>query len=104
VLRPDATSGAFGARLDENVPRDGIDVPLFIGQGGADPLVLPEAQAAYAAARCDDGQELEYREYAGADHLGVTTDPTAVADLLEFTEARFAGESWSSGCDAVPAG
>lgn len=101
IFRGDPAGGAFGERLDENTPRKDIEVPLLIGQGLTDPLVLPEAQAGYAAARCDDGQELEYREYEGADHVGVTTDETAVADLLAFTEARFAGEAWSSGCDAV---
>ena len=99
VLRPGATDGAFGARLDENIPRLPIEAPLFVGQGAADPLVRPDAQARYVADRCADGQALEYREYAGADHLGVTTDPVAVADLLAFTEARFAGEPWTSGCD-----
>jgi pimeloyl-ACP methyl ester carboxylesterase len=99
VLRPGATDGAFGARLDENIPGLSIQAPLFAGQGTADPLVRPDAQAGYVAGRCADGQELVYREYAGADHLGVTTDPAAVADLLAFTEARFAGEPWASGCD-----
>lgn len=63
--------------------------------------MLPERQEAYASDRCADGQELEYHAYEGDDHVGVTTDPVAVEELLAWTEAPFAGEEWTSRCDEL---
>ena len=39
----DPTTGAFGARLDENTPRGAIEAPVLVAQGGADSLITPIA-------------------------------------------------------------
>ncbi len=61
--------GPMGPYLEQNVPLGPIDVPLFIGQGLADQLIHPDAQASYVQERCAMGTELEYRTYEGLDHM-----------------------------------
>jgi pimeloyl-ACP methyl ester carboxylesterase len=92
MYRVDPATGPLGDRLDENVPTLPIDVPLFIAQGTADPLILPKVQEAYVAARCAAGQSMIFREYEGRDHLSVVADDSPYsADLLAWTDDRFAG-------------
>jgi hypothetical protein len=99
VFAEDATSGAFGARLAENVPSGAIDAPLLLAQGAADPLVLPAAQDAYVQQRCADGHAVDYRTYPGEDHLSVVADDSAlIGDLLQWTQDRFDGVQSASTC------
>ncbi|WP_199922356.1 lipase family protein [Microterricola viridarii] len=99
IFRSDPTQGALGERLRANTPRGDIQAPLFIGQGGADPLVAPTMQRNYVAARCADGQQLEYREYPGLDHMQLVGEDSAlIGDLLAWTEARFEGAPVTPNC------
>jgi len=92
-------SGPLGARFDENTPRLPIAAPLLIAQGDTDDLVLPDVQDAYVAERCAAGQSLEYRAYAGRDHLGlVAADSPLVTDLVRWTQDRMAGVPVAPGC------
>ena len=93
MYRTDPATGPLGERLDENVPTRMIDAPLFIAQGASDPLILPSVQEKYVKSRCEAGQELVYREYPGRDHLSVVADDSPYsAELLTWTDDRFAGE------------
>lgn len=88
----DPNRGTFAARLRENVPTGPIEAPLLIGQGGDDSLVVPSAQDAYVAARCAAGQQVDYRTYAGRDHVPlVEPDSPAVPELVAWTKERLAG-------------
>lgn len=96
----DPNRGAFAARLRENTPSGPIRAPLLIGQGGADSLVVPAAQDAYVAARCAAGQQVDYRTYAGRDHVPlVEPDSPAIAELVEWTEQRLVGKPPLDTCD-----
>jgi hypothetical protein len=65
---------------------------LLIAQGLADDLVLPEIQAGFVRGLCRAGQVLEYRTYAGRDHLSVLApDSPLVPELVAWTEDRLAG-------------
>jgi len=93
------TGGAFGARLAANTPERPIAAPLLIAQGLADDLVLPPVQAAFVARRCAAGQALEYRRYGGLDHLSlVAPDSPFSADLVRWTQQRFAAAAPPAGC------
>ena len=95
----DPTTGAFGARLDENTPRGAIEAPVLVAQGGADSLITPSLQDGYVEARCAAGYEVDYRTYAGLDHLGVVApDSPLIDELLEWTTARLAGDEPDSTC------
>ena len=95
----DPTTGAFGARLDENTPRGAIDAPVLVAQGGADSLITPSLQDGYVEARCAAGYEVDYRTYAGLDHLGVVApESPLIGELLEWTTARLAGDEPESTC------
>lgn len=99
VFKGDIVAGALGERLEENIPRGGIDLPVFVGQGGADPLVGPDAQADYVESRCADGQPIDYRVYEGLGHVSlVEADSPAMVELVEWTSARFAGDPPTPTC------
>jgi hypothetical protein len=64
--------------------------PLLIAQGLADDLVRPDVQARFVRGRCDAGEGLEYRTYAGRDHLTVVApDSPLTRDLVQWTRDRF---------------
>jgi pimeloyl-ACP methyl ester carboxylesterase len=93
------TSGPLGERLAQNTPARPLPQPLLIAQGLADDLVRPEIQAGFVQRLCRAGQTLEYRTYAGRDHLSVLTpDSPFVAELVRWTEDRLAGRPAPTGC------
>jgi alpha-beta hydrolase superfamily lysophospholipase len=99
ILSRPADQGPFGERLAQNVPLDPIPVPVFIGQGDADGLVLPSAQRDYVTQRCRLGGTLEYQTYAGYDHVGVVGDDSPlIPDLLAWTQDRLDGRPAPSTC------
>lgn len=99
IWATDPASGPLGRRLNENVPTGPIPAPLLIGQGLEDPLVLPAAQAAYAQARCEAGGQVDYRTYAGYEHVDVVqAGSPLVPELLAWTQERFAGQPAASTC------
>jgi hypothetical protein len=102
LFAADPAAGPLAARLDANVPRLPVPSPLLIMQGRADTLVLPDVQDRYVQARCDAGQAMEYRTYAGRDHLSVlAADSPLVEDLIAWTRDRFASVPGPDGCRAI---
>jgi acetyl esterase/lipase len=99
IFGKDPTGGPLGARLEQNTPQRPIPAPLFIAQGETDDLVLPQIQAKYVASRCAAGQAVEYKTYAGRDHISlVALDSPLGADLVAWTRDRFAGKPAPSNC------
>lgn len=91
--------GALGARAAENVPTLPIDMPVLLGQGASDSLITPAVQEAYVAARCADGQRIDYRSYAGYGHMSVVTgDSPLLPELRAWTADRLAGEPFIDSC------
>jgi uncharacterized membrane protein HdeD (DUF308 family)/alpha-beta hydrolase superfamily lysophospholipase len=103
IFATDPTGGAFGERLENNVPAGPITVPLLIGQGESDALVLPTAQAGYAQRRCAVGGQVDYRSYPNRDHVGVVAaDSPLVPELVQWTQDRFDGLPARSTCVGRP--
>ncbi|QYO78697.1 lipase family protein [Devosia salina] len=99
IFRTDPRQGALGARLSQNVPKGPYAMPVFIGQGATDDLVLPPVQQAFARQLCDTGVALDFHEYEGRDHVGVVApDSPLVGDLITWTRARFAGVAPTPNC------
>lgn len=95
----DPYTGAFGERLDENVPSGPIDAPLLVAQGTADSIVVASAQDEYVAARCAAGHAVDHRSYEGLDHVAlVEAGSPLVPDLLAWTHARFVGTTPTDTC------
>lgn len=93
------TSGPLGDRLTENIPTGPVRAPLLIGQGEADTIITPEAQEAFVAGRCEDGLAVDYRTYAGRDHLSlVAADSPAMAEVVDWTAQRLAGQAAQDTC------
>jgi hypothetical protein len=94
------TSGPFGERLAENTPNGPLRQPLLIAQGLADDLVRPDVQSRFVRGRCDAGEGLEYRTYAGRDHLSVVApDSPLTRDLVQWTRDRLDKIPMSAKCD-----
>jgi len=72
------------------------EAPVLVFQGGADPLVLPALTDAFARKACDRGDTLDYRVYAGEDHVGALF--AARDDILAFFAARLDGDTPTSTC------
>jgi uncharacterized membrane protein HdeD (DUF308 family)/alpha-beta hydrolase superfamily lysophospholipase len=99
VFATDLASGPLLARLEQNVPTADIDAPLLVAQGEADSLVLPTVQADYVAARCAAGQPVDYRTYAGRDHVPlVQADSPLIPELVAWTQDRLAGVEPTPNC------
>ncbi|MFL5755010.1 MAG: lipase family protein [Chloroflexota bacterium] len=80
------------ALLEENTPgRVATPVPIFVGQGGADPLVVPELTDALVARLCAIGNDVTYRRYAGAGHVDIVS--AAATDVEAWIRARFEGRA-----------
>lgn len=93
------TTGPLGARLSENSPRQPIPAPVFIAQGLDDDLVPPGVQESYVAARCAAGQPIDYRTYAGLDHLSLIAPGSPLGnDLAAWTRDRLAARPPASTC------
>lgn len=91
--------GALGQRLAQNIPARPLPAPLLIAQGEADALVWPDIQARYVQQRCRAGQPLEFRRYAGQDHLSIVApDSPLTPQLVAWTRDRLAGRPASMGC------
>lgn len=96
VLPSLAKGSAFRRLVDQNVPNGDIDVPVLIAQGSDDAIVPAAAQRDWVATRCAAGQELNYIEYPGADHLSVAM--AMVPDLISWTVGRLEGHRAPSTC------
>jgi len=99
MFSTDLASGPLLERLEQNVPPPAIEAPLLIAQGDADGLVLPTVQADYVASLCDGGQPVDYRTYAGRDHVPlVEADSPLIPELVAWTHDRLAGVDSTPNC------
>lgn len=99
VFAADPTTGPLGERLVENVPPATGSAPLLLGQGAADSLIVPAVQDGYVATLCAEGRPVDYRLYAGRDHVAlVEPDSPLIPELVDWTRARLAGDPVDGGC------
>lgn len=99
IFRGDLAGGSLERRLQENIPPYEIEVPLLLGQGGSDSLITPSVQAGYVDGMCDAGQEVDYRVYEDLGHVPlVEADSPLIPDLIDWTQARLAGDAPLSTC------
>jgi len=76
--------------LAQNTPNRPLPQPLLIAQGLADDLVLPRFSRDFVPRALHAGQELEYRSYAGRDHLSIVApDSPLTQELVQWTQDRF---------------
>ena len=64
-------------------------VPILVGQGGRDPLVLPEVTETLVARVCRQGADVTYRRYPAATHDDI--GPAASEDVLAWLANVLAG-------------
>ena len=101
IWEGDPYRGPLKQRLQENIPSGAIDAPLLVAQGAADSLVVPSAQDEYVSARCAAGYSLDYRKYAGRDHVPlVEADSPLIPERLMWTQDRIDGKPSTNTCRA----
>jgi uncharacterized membrane protein HdeD (DUF308 family)/alpha-beta hydrolase superfamily lysophospholipase len=100
ILAHDPAPRRLGALLAANIPTGSLEAPLLLAQGESDTLITPSAQEAYVAQRCASRPgSVDYRTYAGRDHVGlVTVGSPLIPDLLDWTSRRFAGVPAAATC------
>jgi hypothetical protein len=77
-------------------------VPSLLAQGAVDTLVLPDARRRFVAHLCAASQAVDFRVYAGRDHVPlVEADSPLIPELLAWTEARLAGEPAPTECSTT---
>jgi hypothetical protein len=69
LFQRDLASGPLARRLAENVPARPSGLPSLLAQGAVDTLVLPDAQRRFVARLCAASQAVDFRVYAGRDHV-----------------------------------
>lgn len=95
----DLATGPLATRIEQNIPAGPIEADLLIAQGETDPLVLPEVQQRFVRARCDAGNDLEYRTYPDRDHVGVVAaDSPLLPELIDWTRDRLDGITAINSC------
>ncbi len=97
---PDSTlAGEFGDKLKAQTPEGPFPAPVFVAQGLDDSLVKPELQNRWVEARCSAGEAIDYRTYAGFDHVSVVSkDSPLTPELIDWTLARWAGDAPTPNC------
>ncbi|MFB6394054.1 lipase family protein [Polymorphospora lycopeni] len=86
IYARDPTGGSLGRRLAQNTPTGPFEMPVLLAQGASDPLVTLAIQDGYVAGLAAAGQRVDYRTYAGRDHMGlVAADSPLISDLVTWT-------------------
>lgn len=102
---PDAMlDGGLGDRLRENSPTGPFPAPVMVAQGLADPLVKPQLQGDWVAARCAAGEEIDFRTFPGLGHVDlVAADSPLTPQIVQWTLDRWSGAPATPNCDDLPA-
>jgi alpha-beta hydrolase superfamily lysophospholipase len=80
----------------ETVPLPPADLPVFLAQGTADTVVLPNTTALLIERYCDAGVDLTTHWMPGVSHIPAAND--AGPAVTAWLQARFAGEEPTSTC------
>ena len=95
--------GPFGAKLKEQTPTGPFPAPVMVAQGLADPLVKPKLQHDWVAARCADGEEIDYRTFPGLSHNSlVAADSPLTPQIVQWTLDRWEGSPATPNCKDLP--
>jgi len=74
------------------------DIPVFVAQGAADRLVLPEVTRAYVQRLCAAGSSVTYQEWPGVHHGLIGSDSALQA--VGWIADRFDGKAAPNTCSA----
>jgi dienelactone hydrolase len=76
-----------------------LPVPVLLGTGLADPLLVPRRQYAAVKAFCSAGSDIVWKTYAGATHNGGLL--ASFPDALALFRTVLAGQTVASNCGSV---
>jgi len=85
----------------KRIQKDPTSYGVLFVTGGKDKLVDTPTERVSYNTLCKAGMPLHYLECKGASHTDTTV--WALPEILEFVQARLAGEVFTSSCDVTPA-
>ncbi|HQR02983.1 MAG: lipase [Proteobacteria bacterium] len=94
-----AAPGVAAAARQMEIPRDGWDRPVFIGQGMADEMVSYPATVDFGVDLCARGVTTSIKRYPGARHSGPIEQ--GFDDFRTWVDARFAGLPATDNCAEI---
>lgn len=99
ILSDDVLAGDFGAALKAQTPTGPWTAPVLVAQGVDDQLVFAELQEAWVASQCAAGNVIDFRTYAGRDHLTLTANDSPLSvQLGQWTIERLTGTPAPTEC------
>lgn len=99
ILSDELLAGDFGATLKAQTPTGPWNAPVLVAQGADDQLVFANLQDDWVADQCQAGNTIDYRTYAGRDHLTLTANDSPLSvQLGQWTIERLTGVPASSDC------
>lgn len=97
LLSDPTTTEPWATMLSENTPGGKpLGVPLFVGQGESDTLVVPTATTAFVGTACAAEEHVTYRQYPDTTHGTIAEN--ALPDVMSFFEGVMAGKPPASTC------
>lgn len=94
------TVPGWRSRLDANTPTHARGVPVFVGQGLLDTVVLPSTTAQLEQGWCAQRAAITVAWYPQADHF--TVPAAAAPAAVTWIGRRFAGEPAGNTCTQAP--
>lgn len=99
ILSDALLAGDFGTTLAAQTPTGPWPAPVFVAQGADDQLVFATIQDAWVEEQCAAGNAIDYRTYAGRDHLTLTANDSPMSvQLGQWALERLAGAPAPSEC------
>lgn len=93
---------ALGAAIERNTPPAlPPTVPLLYLHGDADTVIPVDGARAMVERLCAAGSAVDYREVAGADHVGILYAGDRIAEAADWLAARLAGAPAEVTCPAA---
>lgn len=103
VFPDQVLDGPFGEKLRAQTPTGPFPAPVMVAQGLADPLVKPQLQHDWVAARCADGEPIDYRTFPGLSHNSlVAADSPLTPQIVQWTLDRWDGRPATPNCKDLP--
>ena len=91
VTSDPSTTEPWQTMLQENSAGGSpIEVPIFVGQGLADTLVIPQATIDFVGSLCDAGEHVDFHTFEGIDHglVAYVSVPDLIAWIGDVRQGR----------------
>lgn len=75
------------------------DIPMFVVQGGVDPIVTTASQKEFVRASCNNGNKISYTEFPGVHHYQIRQ--VSLQESLDWMKTLRDGKQVSDDCGSI---